>query len=195
MKILFALKGTNSDKKGNGAPSAQLREFEMKASEKHMTHPIGQAIRELLLASPSYGAYTPVITASIDGNPVGEVSVPRGGYTLKNFTKVNMEMLRIIQQSRVTTQELLDLSHSKDPFLNGISAVFGHTGKSINVAGAEAHLDAKKKSLMTIIRYAAQSGKELYQSQTPKEVLDWEAKDKEAKRLKLEEKKLLTAAK
>lgn len=186
-KITFILGGTKDSAKAS-SPSERMSQVDIDTKER-MTVAIGNALRFLLKFLSLYKAHGPVIAIKVDDEFIGYVTKFTGKTFTEQFTTVNMEVLRIVMASRFTTEELLELKHSKDPLVNRISETFGHTGKSINIAGAEQKLNAKMESLKSILKYAKAEGVALRQKSTPKEVLAWEEKQNQERRLLNEAKK------
>ena len=180
-KVTITLAGTKETAKGS-APSPRISSVELDTKER-MTITIGNALRFILNGLPLYKSYAPALTVQVDGEVIGYVTKFPSGSMTQLFTSVNMEVLRVIMTSRFTTEQLVDLSHSKDQIVNSIASVFGHKGNSINVAGAEQGLQAKQTSLSHILKYAKEGGKQIYQQQTPAEVIGWVNTQKENRRL------------
>lgn len=186
-KITITLAGTKETAKGS-APSPRISVVELDTKER-MTVTIGNAIRHMMVGFPLYKSYGPAISVQVEGETVGYITKFDKGSNTQWFTAVNMEVLRLVMTSRFTTEELINLSSSKDPIVNNIAQVFGHKGTAINIAGAEQNLKSKQTSLSHILQYAKEGGNKLYQEQTPKEVQDWKKAQAETRKLESAQKK------
>jgi hypothetical protein len=191
-KVTFILEGTKETAKGS-APSARLTYVDLDTKER-MTVAIGNAIRFIMTGLPLYKAYAPVLTLKVGDEIIGYVTRFPGKTTTEIFTAMNAEVLRMVLSSRFTTDELINLKSSTDKVVNGICEAFGHKGKSINIAGAEQNLGAKFQSLKDILKYAKHGGKQLYEEQTPTEVINFIKVDKENRRIASAERKLLKSS-
>ena len=175
VKVTISLSGTK-DTKTASAPSPRISVVELDTKER-MTKTIGDSVRWMMVGFSLYKAHGPVLTVKVGEEVIGYINKFATGSNTQWFTAVNMEVLRLVMTSRFTTEELINLSSSKDVVVNKIAEVFGHKGTAINIAGAEKNLQAKQKSLKDILAYAKEGGLKIYQTQTPKEVQAW----KEAK--------------
>lgn len=189
--ISITLSGTK-DTKTASSPSPRISVVELDTKER-MTKTIGDAVRWMMTGFPLYKAHGPVLTVKVGEEIIGYINKFATGSNTQWFTAVNMEVLRLVMTSRFTTEELINLSSSKDEIVNKIAEVFGHKGTAINIAGAEKNLQAKQNSLKDILAYAKEGGLKIYQTQTPKEVQAWKEAKIETRKLEAAQRKLLTA--
>jgi hypothetical protein len=148
---------------------------------------LGNVLRKLLKWTPSYKS--PVITLSQGDDMIGMVKA--SGKGASQFTNVNMELLKLISESRFTTEELTELKSSSDGLLNDLNKPFGHKGTKLSPTASEERLKAVHKSFKDSIAWAKADGKSLYESMTPTSVKQWKIKNGEERKQLAAAKKLL----
>jgi hypothetical protein len=191
MKATLILVGTKETATAS-APSPVMVQVDLSTKER-LTVAIGEAIRSLMVMLNVFRKYAPAINIQVDGKLVGVVTnIPsKSNSSAAIFTAINKEVLNSIMSSRFTTEELIDLKHTKDPVVNRISEAFGHKGKSISVTSAEDMLTAKFTVLANAIKASQWEKRKYIADNTTPEVAKALAEKKQFSALEKEAKKLL----